>query len=181
VEAKMLYGVSNTPVFSGKPNSRIVDNPDPNNPVVTEPEELSSSESFMTLMLEQLKNQDPMNPADSNAMTQQLAALNTVEQLISLNSIMEDMATQSQLADATALIGNYVEGIDGDSNIITGVVDHVEMIEGAATLIVDDMLLLPSQVYTVAKAEADVVDDTTGEDTTADDTNTDDTASEGVA
>jgi flagellar basal-body rod modification protein FlgD len=167
----MLYGVGNTPVFTGRQNTRVVENPDPDNPVVSEPQDLSSSESFMTLMLEQLKNQDPMNPADSNAMTQQLAALNTVQQLISLNTLMEQMSTQNQLADATGMIGHYVEGIDADDTVITGVVDHVEIIEGAVTLIVDDKLLLPTQVHTVANVVSDSTDDST-------DSGTDDGSSE---
>jgi flagellar basal-body rod modification protein FlgD len=154
LEEKMLYGMSNTsPVITGNANSRIVKNPDPENPVVMEPQDLSSGESFMRLMLEQLKNQDPMNPVDSKDFTQQLAALNTVEQLMTMNGTMEQLASQGQLSDATALIGNYVEGLDGNSTAITGVVDHVEMIEGQPALIIGDQLLLLDQIVSVAKPE----------------------------
>ena len=146
----MLYGIDNSSVLTGTGNSRIVENPDPENPVVMEAQDLSSGETFLRLMLEQLKNQDPMNPVDSKDFTQQLAALNTVEQLMTMNGTMTQLAAQGRLADAASLIGNYVEGMDGNNTVITGVVDHVEMIEGEPALIVGDQLLLINQLISVA-------------------------------
>jgi flagellar basal-body rod modification protein FlgD len=135
--------------FVGDSNSRIVVNPDPQNPVVSDPNAISDSQSFMRLMIEQLKNQDPMNPTDSGQFTQQLAAINSLEQLISINGLLEDSMASSRLGEAAMLIGSYVEGLDANNGSVTGYVERVEVIEGAATLKVGDRMLLLDQVLTV--------------------------------
>ena len=42
-------------------------------------------DTFLTLLVEQLKHQDPLNPADSTAFVAQLAQFNSLEQLMSIN------------------------------------------------------------------------------------------------
>lgn len=133
----------------GKPNSQIVKNVDPENPVIRDHQDQNDKMNFMTLMIEQLKNQDPMSPMDSEQMTQQLAALNSVEQLISINSILEETQEANQLSESVPLIGKFVEGLDANNDMVRGYVERVEMIDGMATLKVDDKLLLYQQVVKV--------------------------------
>jgi len=145
-------GVGTAPTL-GTPNSRVVLNPDPNNPVVTDPGK-SSGQDFMRLIIEQLKNQDPMNPLDSGEFTTQLAQINSLEQLINMNTLMEQFIGGGKLADATALIGRYVEGMDANGTSIAGTVESVEVIDGVPSLKIGDQLLLPSQVVTVSDKAA---------------------------
>lgn len=133
----------------GQSNPRIVVNPDPLNPVINDLNEASDSENFMRLMIEQLKNQDPMNPTDSGEFTQQLAAINSLEQLVSINQLLNESMQSSGLGEAAMLIGSYVEGLDANNQAVTGYVERVEVIEGAATLKVGDRMLLLDQVLTV--------------------------------
>lgn len=135
--------------FVGDTNSRIVVNPDPQNPVVSDPNAISDSQSFMRLMIEQLKNQDPMNPTDSGEFTSQLAAINSLEQLININGLLEDSMASSRLGEAAMLIGSYVEGLDANNESVTGYVERIEVLEGAAALKVGDKMLLLDQVLTV--------------------------------
>jgi flagellar basal-body rod modification protein FlgD len=162
----MQYGLNDNPLaFAVPQNSRVVRNPDPNNPVIAEEQDMSSGANFMRLMIEQLKNQDPMSPMQSNEFTQQLAALNSVEQLISLNQTMELYANDSKLGDAAQLIGKFVEGMDKNSEFITGVVDQVELVEGSPVLRVDDKLLLLEQLFTVRNPEdVEAVEEPAGEE-----------------
>ncbi len=51
------------------------------------------SEKFLTLLVAQLENQNPMDPADSDQFTDQLAQFTQVEQLINLNDKMDEMTT----------------------------------------------------------------------------------------
>ena len=44
---------------------------------------------FLTLMTAQLKNQDPLNPTDSNQFLSQLSELSTVEGISQLNDTLE--------------------------------------------------------------------------------------------
>jgi flagellar basal-body rod modification protein FlgD len=64
---------------------------------------------FLTLMLAQLKNQDPTNPVDSNTFLQQLAALSEVQ---GINGLQTSFATLSsslssgQALQASSLLGH---------------------------------------------------------------------------
>ncbi len=49
------------------------------------------SQTFMTLLVAQLKNQDPLNPQDGSAFVAQLAQFNSLEQLISINQRLGDV------------------------------------------------------------------------------------------
>jgi len=67
------------------------------------------STDFLTLMLAQLKNQDPTSPVDSNAFLSQLAELSTVEGIQNLNSSFNTLATSltsSQALQASSLLGH---------------------------------------------------------------------------
>lgn len=143
-------GVNGGLTVVGQPNPNVVRNPDPNNPVIHDSKNKTDQQQFMKLMIEQLKNQDPLNPMDSNEFTAQLAQLNSLEQLINLNQTLTQQAEQAGLADATALIGCYVEGLDADSNVVAGYAERVEMIDGEPVLKVGEKMLLLSQVVTVS-------------------------------
>ena len=71
----------------------------------------SDENKFMTLLVTQLKNQDPLNPMDNAAMTSQLAQLSTVTGINkvndTLNSLRADQASAQSLA-ATNLISKGV-------------------------------------------------------------------------
>ncbi|HEY5255068.1 MAG TPA: flagellar hook capping FlgD N-terminal domain-containing protein, partial [Acidobacteriaceae bacterium] len=44
-----------------------------------------TSSDFLTLLVTELKNQDPTQPTDPNAYIQQLVGVNSLQQLISIN------------------------------------------------------------------------------------------------
>lgn len=146
-------GVGSQAQLIGGRNERVVPNPDPSNPVVNDPQEESQDQQFMRLMIEQLKNQDPLNPLKSNEFTTQLSQINSLEQLINLNKSFQSFFGAGQLSEATALIGKYVEGLDANNNQIAGIVERVEVIDGVPTLKIGDQLLMPSQVVTVTNAK----------------------------
>jgi len=144
-----ISGVSNTVyVDETQSNSQIVTHVDPENPVVVETAQ-DTSQSFMKLMIAQLQNQDPMDPMDSNAFTQQMAAINSLEQLISINQVLTESLQATQLSEATALLGTYVEGLDSESTVVTGYVDNVEVVEGAAKLVIGDRKLGLDEVFII--------------------------------
>ena len=140
-------GVGDSLQIVGTGNSRIVTNPDPENPVIARQSE--EELDFMMLMVEQLRNQDPMDPMDTKDYTTMLTQLNSLDQLTSINRLLEQSYSANQMSEATALIGRYVEGLDSQNNYITGIVERVELIEGEATLKVGDQLLLVPQLLLV--------------------------------
>ena len=74
-------------------------------------------ERFMSLLVAQLKNQDPLAPMDNAQVTSQMAQLNTVTGINNLNATMEGVANSingNQTAQATSMLGRAVltEGND---------------------------------------------------------------------
>jgi len=68
-------------------------------------------DNFMTRLVTQLKNQDPLNPMDNNETTSQLAQINTVSGIEELNQSLKDITGQinaGQALQASGLIGQGV-------------------------------------------------------------------------
>lgn len=68
-------------------------------------------EDFLTLLVAQLQNQDPLNPSDPTEFTAQLAQYSSLEQLMSVNDNIESLASSSrsqQQLSALGLIGREV-------------------------------------------------------------------------
>ena len=66
---------------------------------------------FMTLLVTQMKNQDPLNPMDNAQVTSQLAQLSTVTGIDKLNTTLEALQgnyQSSQSVAATGMIGHGV-------------------------------------------------------------------------
>jgi flagellar basal-body rod modification protein FlgD len=100
-------------------------------------------------MIEQMRQQDPLNPMDPSQMLAQLAQLNVVQQMIDLNTSFERFMTNQDLMQANGLMGRWVEGLDANLAFINGKVDWIEVIDGVVTLHIGDKLLLLNQVISV--------------------------------
>ncbi|MGB7757778.1 MAG: flagellar hook assembly protein FlgD [Salinisphaera sp.] len=69
------------------------------------------SNRFLTLLVAQMKNQDPMNPTDNSQVTSQIAQINTVTGINNLNDTLGKITGQidtSQQLQASSLIGHKV-------------------------------------------------------------------------
>jgi flagellar basal-body rod modification protein FlgD len=70
-----------------------------------------TQERFMTLLITQLQNQDPLNPMDNEQITSQVAQLSTVTGINQLNQTLLALSGQldvSQSMQAAALIGKDI-------------------------------------------------------------------------
>lgn len=68
-------------------------------------------EDFLTLLVAQLQNQDPLNPSDPTEFTAQLANYSQLEQLFNLNDSMDKLAesqNNSERISALTMIGKEV-------------------------------------------------------------------------
>jgi len=132
-----------------KPNGSVyftgIDGPE----IVRPGEDTSEKDMFLKLMIEQMRQQDPLNPMDSTEMMAQLAQLNTVQQMITLNDSFNKFMTNQDLIQANSLMGRWVEGLDAKLQHIGGKVDWIEVIDGVVTLHLGDQLLMLYQVISV--------------------------------
>ena len=98
--------------------------------------------TFLQLLTTQLKNQDPLSPMDTNTFTQQLVAMNGVQQQLETNSLLQQMVNQSSGAGpAINLIGKQVQANSPTATMSNGAVDWTYQLNGtaaAATLNVQD-------------------------------------------
>jgi flagellar basal-body rod modification protein FlgD len=78
---------------------------------------------FLTLMLAQLKNQDPTSPVDSNAFLTQLAQLSEVQGITSLNTqfgALSSSLTSNQALQASSLLGHQALVNSSTANLSSG-------------------------------------------------------------
>ena len=90
------------------------------------PKKSLDKDAFMTLLVTQLKNQDPMNPSDSSQLAAQLAQFTSVEQLTQLNDAvtsqelsLREATLLSKTSLSAALIGRRVITEGNQVNIPT--------------------------------------------------------------
>ncbi len=74
--------------------------------------------TFLTMLVDEIKYQDPLNPTSSSNFMAQLAQLSQVEQLNTVSSSM-------QMSEAASLIGKSVTGTDASGKSISGTVSGV--------------------------------------------------------
>lgn len=70
-----------------------------------------TQDRFLTLLITQMKSQDPMNPMDNAAVTSQIAQISAVSGIEKLNTTMADLASSmssSQFTQGAALMGKMV-------------------------------------------------------------------------
>jgi flagellar basal-body rod modification protein FlgD len=67
-------------------------------------EATANKETFLKLLVAQIKNQDPLNPTDSTQFLTQLAQFSQLEQLINIRSSIDDLA--GQISESSTVSGN---------------------------------------------------------------------------
>lgn len=94
---------------------------------------------FLQLMVAQLQNQDPLNPTDTNQFMSQIAEFSNVEQAINANSKLDQLLVNSNISQASTMIGLVITGTDGTH----GVVQSVRIDSSGSTAILTDGTPVP--------------------------------------
>jgi flagellar basal-body rod modification protein FlgD len=115
-----------------------------------------SSTEFLNLMMDQLKNQDPLSPSSSDP-TQylnELAQMTSVEQATNTAQSTAQSATEQAVSQAVALIGDSITYKDRTSGQdVTGSVGSVQITSSGPTLTVGGVSGIdPSTITNVTKA-----------------------------
>jgi len=83
-------------------------------------------DTFLQILTTQLKNQNPLDPLDTNQFTQQLVQFSGVEQQLKTNQFLEAMMTSTQSANNSQAV-SYI------GKIVTAEGSKTELVKGAAT------------------------------------------------
>jgi flagellar basal-body rod modification protein FlgD len=110
--------------------------------------------NFLTLMLAQLKNQDPTSPVDSNQFLSQLASLSTVQGITQLNTSFGSLSNSlvsSQALQASSLLGHQALVSSSTANLaasgtVTGAVSVPQTTSQAVLNISDSTGALVRQI-----------------------------------
>ena len=91
---------------------------------------------FLQLMMDQLKNQDPLSPDDPTQYLSELAQFSSLQQQNSIATSAASQATQSTTSSALSLLGHTVSYQDSTGVIQTGTVSKVDFSSTGPTLTV---------------------------------------------
>ncbi|PIT02867.1 flagellar basal body rod modification protein [Bradyrhizobium nitroreducens] len=81
--------------------------------------------TFLQLLIAEMKNQDPTNPMDTSQYMSQFAQLSTVEQAMQTNSKLDALLSSQSLSQANSLIGKTVSFTDSTGASFSGKVVSV--------------------------------------------------------
>jgi len=75
-----------------------------------------SYNDFLTLLMAEMKNQDPTQPMDPSQMVSQLATVSEVGQAVQTNTNLASLLTATSLTQAESLIGRTITSSDGSTS-----------------------------------------------------------------
>jgi flagellar basal-body rod modification protein FlgD len=99
--------------------------------------------TFLTLMIKELQNQDPLNPLDNKDMLAQLSQIRSVGATDKLTKTLDSVLLGQNIASATNMIGADVTGLTDAGESFNGIVTSVAIDKGVPKLHVEN---LPSVV-----------------------------------
>lgn len=97
-------------------------------------------QSFLKLLIAEMKNQDPTKPMDSTQYVAQLATFSQVEQSVQTNTKLEQIMQSSALSQADAIIGRTITSADGKT---TGTVASVTLASNGLIAVLQDGTQVP--------------------------------------
>ena len=69
------------------------------------------SEDFFKLLVTEMRNQDPLEPSNTEDVISQVSQIRTIEQSTKRTDTLDQMTQQQRIGGASALIGKYVQAI----------------------------------------------------------------------
>jgi flagellar basal-body rod modification protein FlgD len=102
-------------------------------------------DAFLMLLMEQIRNQDPLDPMDNSAMVAQLAQFSALEQMSNLNTSVSTLSATLQQSlsfmSGASLIGRTVTWFNSEGDAQRGEVNAVTLNDGAVQLRVDGQVV----------------------------------------
>jgi len=113
-----------------------------------------TSQDFMTMLLAELKNQDPTQPVSNSDLLNQLSQMQSLQSNVELNSTLTSFASNQQIASGASFLGKVVTGTDSNKKPVSGVADSVSMQNGTLTIGVGSSSIPIGNLTGVALASA---------------------------
>ncbi|MFC1652350.1 flagellar hook capping FlgD N-terminal domain-containing protein [Planctomycetota bacterium] len=108
---------------------------------------------YMTLLITQLQNQNPLEPMTNDQMSMQLAQFSQLEQLENVNNNFDQVLSTMDQAYAKELLGKEIsftsDSEDESDLLLTGTVDQVNQTESDIQLLVGNRTIGLADVLSV--------------------------------
>lgn len=139
-----------TTINTNAPSQALLDAVNPKKKEVAEGSVEADTNKFMTLLVTQLKNQDPMSPMDNAQLTSQLAQLSTVTGVNKLNATMETLKSSYQMSESLQAANMIGHGVLTSGN-------GIQLVDSKAVLGIDLATPADNVVVSVLNASGKVV------------------------
>ena len=96
------------------------------------------TEDFIKMMITQLQNQDPLEPAKNEELLAQMSQIGQLESSTQLQNSLKTLVLQNNLSSAGNMIGKMVQGLNERGEPIKGLVNSVKVVDGSVTLELDN-------------------------------------------
>lgn len=113
-----------------------------------------NADTFLQLLVAQMKYQDPDSPVDSTQFLAQTAAFEEVQELSSLQSSLTSLVSSEQAGAATSMLGQQVTGADASGNPVSGVVTGIQLTSSGPVLTVGNGTVPFSSVTSVMSPDS---------------------------
>lgn len=94
--------------------------------------------TFLQLLIAEMKNQDPTNPMDTSQYMSQFAQLSSVEQAMQTNTKLDSLLSSQALSQADGLIGKNVSFTDSTGATFTGKVASISINSNGSVATLED-------------------------------------------
>ena len=108
-------------------------------------------QSFLKLLVAEMKNQDPTSPMESTDYVAQLATFSQVEQSVQINSKLDSILQASALTQAASMIGKFITSADGATS---GIVAEVKVVSDGVVAKLENGTEIPIGAGVTIKADA---------------------------
>lgn len=118
-----------------------------------------TQQDFLKLMIEQMRNQNPLDPQNNNDFFTQMTQFNTLDTMQEIAASLRSMAEFNELANASALVGRTItvtvtaldpETGEVSTGIVVGVVERVTFGPGGPMAYVGDSPVPTTSIVEVA-------------------------------
>jgi len=109
-----------------------------------------TSDAFMSLLLTQMKNQNPMEPMNDTEMISQMSQLSSLQELQKVSSSMTSMEYLSQMLSASDMIGKTVTYKNSDGETVSGAVSSISLEDSEVYVTVGEETVAMDSLLTVA-------------------------------
>lgn len=80
---------------------------------------------FLKLLINELQNQDPLDPMDNSEMVAQIGQIREIGATDQLTKTLGSLSSSQELVAASGLIGREVNGLSDDLSSVEGIVDRI--------------------------------------------------------